>query len=184
MISRLLPILAFVAAVLIFFLYVNPTYNGTIASTQAAITSDNQSLAAATAYTAKENQLISAKNQIDPAALARLTTFLPDSSDDVGLILDLDALAAADGLSLTSVNVADQSTADASGGSTSATAPTTPYASLDLTIAATGSYASFRSFLGSIESSERLLDVEQLTVKGSDTGVYTYAMTLRLYWLQ
>jgi Tfp pilus assembly protein PilO len=178
--NRILPIVAFIAALAIVFFYVEPTYAGAITTREAAISSDNQTLAAAAQYTTKQNQLVSAENQIDPAALSRLSTFLPDSAGDVGLILDLDALAARDGLNLTSVDVATDDTSDTS----SASAPTTPYASLDLTLSAIGSYSSFRSFLSSIEQSERLLDVEDLTVKGSNTGIYTYTMTLRLYWLQ
>lgn len=179
--NRLLPIIAFVIAVLTFFLYVEPTYSGSIASAQAAIASNKQALAAASQYTAKENQLISAESQIDPAALAKLATFLPDSADDVGLILDLDALAAKEGLNLTGIDVAAPGSQASSAGSAHSGAP---YGSIDLTLTATGSYASFRSFLTSIESSARLLDVEDLTVKGSNTGVYTYGMTIRLYWLQ
>lgn len=178
--SRLLPIIAFIAALLIFFLYVGPTYSGAIAKKEAAIAADDQALTAASQYAAKENELISAENNIDPAALDRLSGFLPDSANDVGLILDIDALAAKDGLNLTSIDVASQQNQPAGGQANSGT----PYNSLDLTLSATGTYGSFRAFLASIEQSSRLLDIEDLTVKGSATGVYTYTMTIRLYWLQ
>lgn len=181
MMSRILPILAFVIAVLVFFLYVEPTYSGSIAASQAAIASNKQALVAAAQYTAKENQLISAESQIDPAALAKLATFLPDSADDVGLILDLDALAAKEGLNLASIDVAAPGSQT---GSAASSQSGSPYASIDLTLTATGTYSSFRSFLSSIEESARLLDVRDLSVKGSNTGVYTYGMTIRLYWLQ
>lgn len=181
MMSRILSILAFVIAVLVFFLYVEPTYTGSIAASEAAITSNKQALVAAAQYTAKENQLISAESQIDPAALAKLATFLPDSADDVGLILDLDALAAKDGLNLTGIDVAAPSSQASSAASSQNGAP---YGSVDLTLTAVGSYPAFREFLSSIESSARLLDIRDLSVKGSNTGVYTYGMTIRLYWLQ
>jgi ABC-type multidrug transport system fused ATPase/permease subunit len=58
-----------------------------------------------------------------------------------------------------------------------------PIDSLDITVAATGTYSAFHSFLSGVESSLRQLDVVKVEVKDSPTGVYTYEMTVRLYWL-
>ena len=55
---------------------------------------------------------------------------------------------------------------------------------VDLTLSAVGTYGALKSFLGGVESSERILDVRQLSVKGSNTGVYTYDLLIRLYWLR
>ncbi len=174
--NRILPIAAFVIALAIFFGYVNPTWTGTIADTQAAITADNQALSAASDYANRQNQLASARNAIDPAALQRLSTFLPDSVNNVRLILDLDALAARSGLSLTSIDVAPPSQSSATDNN--------PVGSVDLSLSASGTYASLKSFLMGVEESQRLLDVTDLSVNGSNTGVYSYRMTVRLYWLR
>jgi Tfp pilus assembly protein PilO len=179
--SRILPIVAFCIALAIFFGYVNPAWTGSIATTQAAINADNQGLAAANDYTARQNQLASARNAIDPASLAALTTLLPDSVNNVRLILDLDALAARSGLSLTSIDVA---TSPSSTSSDTSSASVNPVGSVDLSLSATGSYAALKTFLEGVESSARLLDVTDLTVTGSDTGVYSYKMNVRLYWLR
>ena len=56
--------------------------------------------------------------------------------------------------------------------------------SVDLTLTATGTYKAFRTFLSGIERSARMLDVIRVSVRGSDTGVYAYSMTIRLYWLR
>ena len=178
--SNFLPIIAFLAAIGIFFVYVSPTWSGSIATTKAAIKSDNQALDAVKKYIAQENELATKRSQIDPQDLARLSVFLPDSVDNVRLILDLNALAAHTGLSLSSINVAKNamsgSTAEVdSGGS--------PVGAVDLSLSAVGTYTAFQRFLTGVEKSERLLDVKDLTMTGSDTGVYTYQMNLRLYWL-
>ena len=55
---------------------------------------------------------------------------------------------------------------------------------IDLTLAATGTYEDLNTFLAGVELSARLLDMRELSVAGSDTGVYDYTMTLRLYWLR
>lgn len=177
MMSKIAPVTAFLIGVLLFSLYVNPTYTGSIASAQAAIAGDDQALTASAQYAQKQNELVSAEKSIDPDALVRLEQFLPDSVNNVGLILDLDALAARDGLTLTSINVA------AGQSEAATTVSSAPYGSVDMSLSASGSYRAFRSFLASIEQSSRLLDVRQLNVSGSDTGVYTYTMNLRLYWL-
>lgn len=169
-----------------FFAYVRPTWSGPIAETKIAIANDEKALKAAEEYKARENELASARNAIDPDNLARLSTFLPDSVDNVGLILDINALAARSGLTLANIDVVKN---DPSNMSTQANAsvPVTnmnPVGSVDLTLTALGTYSALQSFLLGIEKSARLLDVRNIIVKGSDTGVYNYQMTLRLYWLR
>lgn len=181
--NRLLPLFALLVALGIFFAYVNPTWNGSIAATKAAIASDEAALAAASAYTAQQNALASARNAIDPANLARLATFLPDSVNNVGLILDLNALAARSGLSLANIDVVT-ATARASVPGALPAAGINPVGSVNLSLSAVGSYAALKAFLVGIERSARILDVQDIVVKGSDTGVYNYQMKLRLYWLR
>jgi len=183
MTSRLLPFLSLMLAIGIFFAYVNPLWNGKIAGQRDAIAQDNQALASAKRYVERENQLAVAKNAIDPVALDRLKAFLPDSVDNIGLILDLNALAARSGLSLSSIDVTKNTTA-ASAESSLPNVATNPIGTVDLKISAIGSYKALQSFLIGAELSERLLDVRDITVQNSANGVYTYQITLRLYWLR
>ncbi len=187
--SRILPSLALLISVGMFFAYVGPTWSGPITATKAAIDSDNQALAAASAYKARENELASARDSIDAANLTRLSTFLPDSVDNVGLILDINALAARSGLMLANVDVTGNTTdGTAAPGASSDGTPSVnsvnPIGSVDLSLSAVGSYVALKSFLTGIEKSERLLDVRDILVTGSDTGVYNYHMSMRLYWLR
>ncbi len=187
--SKVLPILALMIAVGIFFAYVNPTWSGPVAATKAAIENDIQALVAADEYTANQNALTESRNAIDPANLTRLSTFLPDSVDNVGLILDINALAARSGLSLANIDVV-KNNSDSAGRNASESAGTLPVArmnpvsSVDLSLSAAGTYTALQSFLIGIEKSARLLDVRDIIVKGSNTGVYNYDMTVRLYWLR
>ena len=179
--SRLLPVSALFVAAGIFFAYINPTWTGSIAATQVAIAADNQTLAAANHYAEQQNQLASERNAIAPSNLAQLEEFLPNSVDNVSIILDLNALAARSGLTLSGANVAN------TGAQSSTGAPTTssnPVGSVNLLLNATGTYGALQNFLNGVEHSRRLLDVQDLAITGSDTGVYTYTMTLRLYWLR
>lgn len=186
--SRILPSVALMVAIGIFFAYVNPAWSGRIAVTKASIASDDRALAAAARYTTQQNELAAARNAIDPADLARLDTFLPGSVDNVGLILDLNALAARSGLSLSNIDVTTNTASTASPNSNIASAlpaaVTSPVGSVELSLSAVGTYTALKTFLSGVEKSERLLDVKDLLVKGSDTGVYTYQIKLRIYWLR
>lgn len=182
--SRIAPILAFVAALAIFFIYVNPTWGGSVTKLKAAIAADERALTAAKTYTSQQNELTSKENSIDPADIARLAVFLPDSVDNVRLILDLNTLAARSGVSLSNIDVSN-----ASGGTTAVVGAVPsvgqkPYSSVDISLSVVGTYTGFQTFLTGVEKSARLLDVRDLVIRGSDTGVYTYQMSIRFYWLR
>jgi len=186
--DRVLPLVALLVAVGIFFVYVNPTWSGPIAATKEEIALNDQALKAADQFAAQQNALAAARNAIDPANLARLSTLLPDSVDNVVLILDLNALAARSGFSLANIDVISNT---AGGAGVSApqgqglpAAGTNPVGSIDLSLSAVGTYAAMQAFLTGVERSARLLDVRDIVVRGSDTGVYNYQMVLRLYWLR
>ncbi|MDP2650390.1 MAG: hypothetical protein Q8P16_02385, partial [bacterium] len=149
--SRVLPILALMLSIGIFFAYVNPTWNGPIAETKAAIAADVDALTAADIYTKQQAELARQQEAIDPANLARLSVFLPDSVDNVGLILDLNTLAARSGVSLSNVDVAAKSgSADANVGGALPISETSPIDSVDLSLSAVGTYVAFQTFLSGI----------------------------------
>lgn len=181
--NHLLSIVALMISAGIFFGYVNPTWNGSIAATKAAIARDNSVLTAAKQYAKQQNQLASERNAIPAADLTALENLLPDSVDNVQTILDLNAIAARTGLSLTSANVAQSGSGSGSQSGPAASSASGTVGSVDLTLDATGTFSALQGFLQEVESSQRLLDVENLSVSGSDTGVYTYVMLVRLYWL-
>lgn len=183
--NRVLPLVALAASAGIFFAYVNPTWSGPIAAAKDAIALDDSALAAAEEYAVRKNELSAARADIDLENLERITTLLPDSVDNVGLILDINALAARSGISLANIDVA---TVDggAKGGAqgTLPIATASPVGSINLSLTALGTFSAFQTFVDGIERSARLLDIQDILVKGSDTGVYTYQITLRLYWLR
>lgn len=178
----------------IFFVYVRPTYDSSVVAAQQQIDSYNAALAAAASYSAKQTELASERNAMSASDLARLTTFLPDGADNVQIILDLDALAARSGLSLADFTTstpgsiaANTPTTEVAPGSDASTigAPTgSKVQPIELTVGATGTYGALRAFITGVERSLRLVDLVSLSVKQSNSGVYTYQMVLRLYSLQ
>jgi Tfp pilus assembly protein PilO len=180
--NRVIALIALLLSVGLFFTYINPLWTGRIAETKEAIESDNQALQAAQAYLARQKELEDKSKNLSPEGVTKLTSMLPDGVDNVGLILSLNALAASSGLSISSIDV---STASANAASSAQSGGgSNPVGSVDLTLAASGDYSAFQTFLRGVERSQRLLDVKDLRVTGSNTGTYTYQMTLRIYWLR
>lgn len=188
--SRLIPFLAIAFAIAVFFLYIRPTYSESIVKTREQIQNYDNALVAAERFEEKEAQLSQARSQIPSESLARLNSFLPDGVDNVQLILDMDALAARSGMTLsdfdtqTGTDDGTSGTPTASGVETLGLISTTPIDSINLTFKATGTYTSFRAFLAGMENSLRPLDVVSIDVEESATGVYTYGITTRIYWLR
>lgn len=204
--SRIIPLLLLIGAIGLFVGYTQPTYGGSVAVLKEEIASLDSALHAAEQFKQKEAQLIQQRSAMPAEQLARLESFLPDSVDNVQLIVDLNSLASRSGIQLSEFSIAEESQGDSSvsaaavsgaPGASPLTSPGTagqgntlalqssePTESLELSVSATGSYAAFRTFLTSVEQSLRPLDVIELTVKDSNTGVYTYDVTFRLYWLR
>ena len=208
-VSRIVPILLVIGAIGLFIGYTQPTYGGSITALKDEITSLDSALNAAEQFKLKEAQLTQQRNAMAGEQLERLEAFLPDSVDNVQLIVDLNSLAARSGVQLSEFNivggdtgsnttsstntgVAPLAAAGAAAGpgamtpqsNTLALQTSEPTESLELSVSATGSYAAFRTFLAGVEQSLRPLDVIELSVQDSETGVYTYDITFRLYWLR
>ncbi len=179
--SNILPSLAVLVSILIFFGYTKPIYTGSLKGHQIAIESATKALAAAANYVERANALTAEEAAMDQVALARLEVMLPDSVSNIRTILDLDALAARSGVALSSVDISETSAEKISD---TENISASPIASVELSVSGKGTYAAFQRFLAGIETSERLLDVTDVAITGSDTGVYTYQLTVRLYWLR
>jgi Tfp pilus assembly protein PilO len=182
--DRILPVLGLLIAVGIFFTYVQPMWVGSIKTLKDDIAFSEKALVAAQQYKEKQDTLMDARNMIDATQLARLETFLPDSVNNVRLILDLNALVARSGLSLSSINVTTSAKDSESAPDQNFSSRSGSANSLDISLTTVGTYGALKTFLKGVENSNRLLDVQSIAVRGSDTGVYNYQMLIRLYWLR
>jgi hypothetical protein len=182
MISRILPFLLLIIAGGLIFGYIRPAYAGPISSSNAKIKSYTSALAAAKQFKDRESTLAAERAAIPQDGLARLDAFLPDSVNNVQLILDLNALASRSSITLSDFNIDTTAPAAASNGAIALNS-SNPVDSYQLTVTATGSYTAFRTFLQGIELGLRQMDVTNINVKTAATGPYTYQLTIRIYSL-
>jgi Tfp pilus assembly protein PilO len=181
MTKQIIAIVLFVLAGAVFFGYTKPTYDQ-VRTHQVKVSQLDQLLEQRKSFDAKKAQLISMLNAFPPDNLLRLKRMLPDHVDNVRLILDLNSLASRSGVVLS--NFDTSATAVPNEGDKLSLTSQGPVESLDLSVSATGNYSSFKSFLKGAELSLRPLDLIDLTIDDSNTGVYSYTMTFRIYWLR
>lgn len=128
---------------------------------------------------ARDN-LLSNYEGIPEAEKERLAKVLPDNVDAVGLARDLDAMAAAYGITIKSIDVktaSDDKTIvlpdhDA------------PYDKATVSFSFISTYANFAKFLADIETSLRLMDVKSVHFQVGPNGLYEHRITLETYWLK
>ncbi len=131
-------------------------------------------------------ELISRYNEIPKADLDNLKTLLPDSVDNIRLIIQIDSLATRNGLS--TVRSVDYQTISA--GQQSPDTVRKPYGEFVVSFDTTGQYRNFLSFLADLEENLRLVDVIKVdfTPAGgaaqSISGNMSFKVTLKTYWLK
>ena len=183
MTSRIIPVIIILIALGLFFGYINPVYTGRIAELKSEIESYDAALAAAKRFTEKESALLIERESLNEGDLERLQAFLPDGVNNVELILDLNALADRSGLQLSNFDVTRESDSERTRDGLSLTSEG-PVDSLDLSVSAVGTYASFKAFSQALEWSLRPMDLVEVSIQDSPSGVYRYTMTYRIYWLR
>lgn len=184
MTSRILPVVIILIALGLFFGYVHPTYTGSVAELRTEIRSYDSALEAADAYREREAELLAEKNAIPAEGLARIEAFLPDGVDNVQLILDLNALADRTDMLLSDFDITEvDQDFDETNPERIPLASDGLVEAIELSVSGVGSYESFKTFLDGVEWSLRPLDLVELNISQSDTGIYNYDMHFRIYWL-
>ncbi|MEK7531732.1 MAG: type 4a pilus biogenesis protein PilO [Patescibacteria group bacterium] len=176
----LLPVLLLIVSAAIFFGFTDKQYQEIkrlkIEEAQLAKALDDWSTLAS-----QIQGLTDVKKNIVKTNLDKLESLLPDSIDNIRLILDIAQIAEKHGLAVKNVRVGDITKA-AAGNSTPS--DTTPLGTVTISFSVSAEYDTFRQFIRDVEKSERLVDIVSITLKNSDTGKYEYNITLRTYWLK
>ncbi len=114
--------------------------------------------------------------------IERMNKVLPDNIDTVRLALDLDSMASRYGISIKSIQTVI-------GPSTSSSLIVLPenankYDTASVTFSFVSNYDNFKLFLADIEKSLRIMDIKSVSFQTSDSGFYTYQVSVETYWLK
>jgi Tfp pilus assembly protein PilO len=179
---NIMPIIFILAGIALFFFYTNPQFQ----TLKGQITDQNQIVEAnnkAATLRAVREKLTTDRKQIAQADVDKIQMMLPDSVENVGLIIDIDNIANNYGMRIRNTQVND---GGASKSSTVAIAgpDTKKFGTISLSFSVTSTYENFIAFLHDLESSERLVDVTALSFSSNKDNRYDFNVTLQTYWLK
>lgn len=175
-----MPIIFILAATGLFFFYTNPQYQKlkTDLVDQSAIVEANNKAAELRAL---RQQLTEARNKISQQDIEKLQKMIPDGVENVGLIIDIDNIASKYGMRIRNTKINDSG----SGKNAAVTGPDAKkYGTIGLSFSISSTYENFVAFLRDLESSQRLVDVTNLSFASNKEGRYEFNVTLQTYWLK
>lgn len=173
-----------IASVAVFVVIIRPKYQA-LQSVRQSVAQSSTNLETASKVAESREALIATYNSISKSDLDNLKTLMPDSVNNIRLIIQINSLGTKNGLSL--LRNVDYQTDD----QTTATPDTTkrPYGEFTISFQTTGQYQNFLTFLTDLESNLRLVDVTKVEfapVEGAQAiaGSLSYRITLKTYWLK
>jgi Tfp pilus assembly protein PilO len=137
--------------------------------------------------TQKRKDLVEKRKNIDGTQLARLEKMLPDSPENVPLILEIDALARRYNLSLQNIKIEDSANTKVVDPikKTTIVSLGEDIGVLTINYSVTGSYVNFTDFVRAMEKNLRLIDVQKISFNAQEEkNQYQYTMSVRTYWLK
>jgi Tfp pilus assembly protein PilO len=180
------PVILIIISIGTFFVYVNPNYRGdditkpSVKILQAEHDSYQEALSYSSELRAKRNSLQATQQSFNLEQLNRLSELLPDNVDNIKLVIDIKNIAQKHNLVLKNIKIDTKAGTDTKkiGGDN------LKYGTVGMTFGVGSSYDNFQNFIRDVEKSLRLIDVVDLSVTTTDTGLYDFSVGLKTYWLK
>lgn len=188
-VSMVLSLVLVVAAFVVFFDLIQPTYSDAQAVRAQEIS--QQQLVNSQKVAVQQAQSLIQEYQNQQNVQQQVSYVLPLSPDIAGALTQLNGLAAANGIQITAITVNAPSTnntataaALAQGSQQNQQMLVKPTASIDFELKFTGSYESFKSFLSELETNLRVFDVKSINLApaGNQSDSYTFDITVTTYY--
>ena len=176
------PILLLAAAIGLFVLYTNPTYQAAKA-TKVEVGAYNDALNKSLELKTTRDAKIAAFNTFSQDDKDRLLRILPDNVDNIHLIIDINNIAARHGLALKNVTLGTISDSASTPNALSVGSSGSAVGSVEMGFSVSASYADMLSLLQDLEHSLRVMDVEKIGFTAQDKDLSDYDFTIRTYWL-
>jgi Tfp pilus assembly protein PilO len=184
----LTPLILIIVSIGAFFGYIDPNYRGqnlnngklSIIDLQKSYADYETALSQSTEIKEQRQKNEDVKASISEADLQKLKKLLPDNIDNIQLIIDITNIATKHGLVLKGTKLDSGATQEL----TKIGKDTSKYGVVGISFSVTSSYDNFQEFLADLEKSLRLVQITDLSVTGSNSEVYDFAIGLKTYWLK
>jgi hypothetical protein len=188
MINVVIPILLVLAAVGIFFGFVDSGYERVVEQ-RAEVARYDEALRKTEELLTLRDELNATYKSFSQEDIDRLFAMLPDHVDNVKLGLDLDALAETHDLELNQLMLLSEGGSNVKEGEEES--KKIEVGSTILTFSLKGTYTGMQAFLTDLEKNLRVLDVVEVSFGGTSrdqvvgsVGTQTYDISARIYWLK
>lgn len=178
--NNLTPFLLFAVAIGLYYVYINPMY-AQVNELRAKEAQYADALAQVQEIESLRDELLSRYNGFSQEDIDRLQGMLPDSVDNVRLVLDLDGIASRHNVVLKSVRITRQAN-DVQ--MTTDQGTTKPYNSVRVAFTVVTTYESFTAFVKDVEQSLRIMDVTGISIRPQLAGKTEFGVTVNTYWLK
>lgn len=183
-----LSLLFITASIIVFFMLVKPDYQA-LQDLRTDVATANANLETAARLTKSRDELYARYNSITKADLDNLKVLLPDSVDNIRLIIQINSLATKNNLSL--LRNVDYQTEQSATANQDPQAVQKTYGEFTLSFQTSGQYKNFLAFISDLEQNLRLVDVMKVDFSPAEQGVQqsagtslSYKVTLKTYWLK
>lgn len=189
MFKTLTPILSVLVAIAIFFLYVRPEFEE-IRLIQDEANEYREAVAKAAEFNQLLNSLLAKRNAIGARELERLEALLPDSTNQIRAVIDIEQLAEQHEVALGSISVQLDGVVDldvdAVGGDDIAdldrlNITRDDFETSDISFNITATYDQMKDFIQDLERSLVLMELMNLTFASQEGDLQEYNLTIRLF---
>lgn len=183
--KSLTPIIFIIVSVVLFFTVTDPVYKE-VKDLKVKYAQYQDVLDKSTELLKQRKALQDKYSSFAEGDVERLKKLLPDTVDNVRLIIDIDEIAKRYGLTIKNVRL-DDSKVDKSGAKNSLntiTAGEAKYGTIPMGFAVSADYNTFLSFLEDLEGSLRIVDVTNIGLKPGANNIYSFDVSLKTYWLK
>ena len=181
--KNIIPIIVTLISIAAFVLVVQPQY-AAIKEMQVQGTELEDVLDNARKLQALRDDLLERRQAITSSDIRRLEKLIPESADNVKLILEFEQIANRYNLSIEAASATKEEDGQAV---QTFDVETKDYGIITLDFTINGGYDEMISFLKDVEKNLRITDIRSLTITppgGDLSAQYSYAITVDTYWLK
>jgi Tfp pilus assembly protein PilO len=182
--KKYLPLILIIISIAIFFAFIDPQFEEVQKLNKQKRDNDNM-LQLAEELQRRRELLQSAYNNIGTEERKQLEKLLPDTVDNVRLVLDINNIAEEYGISIQNIEISKDSP-DANQSSTVASSVerATDIGTIRFGFTVTSNYEIFINFMKDLEETLRIVDIRSLNIRQGQGSSMIYQVVIDTYWLR